>query len=174
MAEKKIERSELEAYLATCSPDARIFLGADSERHKIKGVWYADYITVIVVADRDDGGYARNHIFFQVTRDRDYDMKKDKPTTRLINEIYALCALYKEFEDLIYPYEVELHMDINSVKSAGSNHVLSQAVGLVRGMCGIEPKCKPEAWAASFAADRAKDLRDRGFIAQNGFKKEAA
>lgn len=173
MIEKKIERTELETYLATCGEDARIFLGTDSERHKVKGVWFADYISVVVVADRDAGGYARNKIFYQVVRDRDYDVKKDKPTTRLINEIYNLCGLYKEFEDLFFPFEVELHMDINSKKTAGSNHVLTQAIGIVRGMCNIEPKCKPEAWAASFAADRAKQLVSDMHTAKRGFAEAA-
>lgn len=173
MVEKKIDRAELETYLASCSSKARIFLGADSERVKIRGIWYADYISVIVIADRDDGGYARNHIMYQVHRDRDYDVRKDKPTTRLINEIYNLCGLYKEFEDLLYPYETELHIDINSVKNTGSNHVLTQAVGIVRGMCGIMPKCKPEAWAASFAADRAKQLHSDAITASRGFQEAA-
>lgn len=173
MIDKKIDRTELESYLATCSPGARIFLGADSKRTRKNGVWYADYYTVIVVADRDEGGYARNHVFFQAHRDRDYDVKKDKPTTRLINEIYGLCSLYKEFEDILFDFDVELHMDINSVKTAGSNHVLTQAIGLVRGMTGHDPKCKPEAWAASFAADRANEFNDREATAKAGFKEAA-
>jgi predicted RNase H-related nuclease YkuK (DUF458 family) len=35
----------------------------------------------------------------------------------------------------------------------GSNCAASEAAGYVLGMTGIEPKLKPESWAASFGAD---------------------
>lgn len=150
-----IDKAELQDFLSTCSESTKVYLGVDSERVKIKGVWYADYIGVVVVHKNGNNGC---RIFHQVIRDVDYDKRKDKPTMRLMNEIYHLAALYKELEHLFAKFETELHMDINSVKGTGSNHVIDQARGYIRGVCGLEPKSKPDAWAASFAADRAKDL----------------
>jgi predicted RNase H-related nuclease YkuK (DUF458 family) len=40
----------------------------------------------------------------------------------------------------------------------GSSCVVQQAVGYIRGMCNVTPMVKPEAFAASYAADRLKEI----------------
>jgi predicted RNase H-related nuclease YkuK (DUF458 family) len=41
-----------------------------------------------------------------------------------------------------------------------SNVVLSQAVGYIRGTCNVIPMVKPKAFAATYAADRLKEIRE--------------
>ena len=40
----------------------------------------------------------------------------------------------------------------------GSSCVINEAVGYIRGVCNVTPLCKPEAFAASYAADRLKHI----------------
>jgi predicted RNase H-related nuclease YkuK (DUF458 family) len=50
-------------------------------------------------------------------------------------------------------------LDINPDEQYGSSCVISQAVGYIKGVCNVIPFVKPEAFAASYAADRFKGLR---------------
>ena len=54
---------------------------------------------------------------------------------------------------------VEVHLDINPNDIHASSNVVSQAIGYIRGVCNVEPLVKPQAFAASYAADRFKGLR---------------
>ena len=42
---KELNIDEVKNYIKSQSPESRVYLGADSERHKINGEWFADYIT---------------------------------------------------------------------------------------------------------------------------------
>ena len=46
---KEIDVNEVAAFLDTCGPDTKVYVGADSERFQIDGEWYADYILAVVV-----------------------------------------------------------------------------------------------------------------------------
>jgi predicted RNase H-related nuclease YkuK (DUF458 family) len=52
-----------------------------------------------------------------------------------------------------YGIKMEIHADINPDPNHESNKALQQAVGYILGM-GYEFKVKPDAWAASSAADK--------------------
>ena len=52
-----------------------------------------------------------------------------------------------------------MHLDINPDDDHVSNVVLSQAVGYIKGTCNVIPLVKPNAFAASYAADRLKELK---------------
>jgi hypothetical protein len=54
--------------------------------------------------------------------------------------------------------DVEVHLDINPDEQYGSSCVIQQAVGYIRGVCNVIPMVKPEAFAASYAADRLKHV----------------
>jgi predicted RNase H-related nuclease YkuK (DUF458 family) len=41
----------------------------------------------------------------------------------------------------------------------GSSCVINEAVGYIRGVCNVVPFVKPNAFAASYAADRYKSLK---------------
>ena len=53
----------------------------------------------------------------------------------------------------LYEIKLEIHADINPNPEHDSNKALQQAVGYILGM-GYEFKIKPDAWAASSAADK--------------------
>jgi predicted RNase H-related nuclease YkuK (DUF458 family) len=54
--------------------------------------------------------------------------------------------------------QMEIHLDINPDKAHGSSCVLQEAIGYIRGTCNVVPLIKPNAFAASFAADRGIGL----------------
>lgn len=50
------------------------------------------------------------------------------------------------------------HLDINSKPEFGSNCAHNEAVGYIKGVCGIDAVTKPKSWAASNACDATKRL----------------
>jgi predicted RNase H-related nuclease YkuK (DUF458 family) len=50
--------------------------------------------------------------------------------------------------------EIEVHLDLNPKKNYASNLIVDQAIGYIRGTCNVIPLIKPEAFAASYCADR--------------------
>jgi uncharacterized protein len=154
MIRKQLDLDEVRAFINAQTPETKVYIGGDSERFQINGVWYADYINVVVVHKNGKNGC---RVFGGIVRERDYDQQKDKPRMRLMNEVMKVCQLYLDLEDAIGEREFELHIDINPNKEHGSSCVIQEAVGYVKGMCNVIPLVKPNAWAASYAADRYKD-----------------
>jgi predicted RNase H-related nuclease YkuK (DUF458 family) len=152
---KKLNLTEVKEYILAQSPETKIYLGADSERFNMNGVWYADYTTAIVV--HIDGRHGCK-IFGEVTRERDYDQRKDRPSMRLMNEVYKVSELFQNLADVLEDRYVEVHLDINPNEMHGSHCVIQQAVGYIRGTCNVIPMVKPKAFAASYAADRLKEV----------------
>jgi uncharacterized protein len=152
---KKLNLEEVKEYILAQSPETKIYLGADSERFNMNGVWYADYTTAIVV--HIDGRHGCK-IFGEVTRERDYDQRKDRPSMRLMNEVYKVSELFQSLADVLEDRYVEVHLDINPSEMHGSSCVIQQAVGYIRGTCNVIPMVKPRAFAASYAADRLKEV----------------
>lgn len=142
-------------YIARSSSTSKIYIGGDSERFKIAGKWHADYATVVVV---HIDGHRGCKVFGEVVRERDYDSIPGRPALRLMNEVYKVQELYSKLEDVIGDRHVELHLDINPQDRHGSSCVVTQAIGYIMGTCNIKPKVKPNAFAASIAADRFKEL----------------
>lgn len=152
---KKLNLEEVKNYILAQSPETKIYLGADSERFNMNGVWYADYTTAIVV--HIDGRHGCK-IFGEVTRERDYDQRKDRPSMRLMNEVYKVSELFQNLAEVLEDRYVEVHLDINPNEMHGSSCVIQQAVGYIRGTCNVIPMVKPKAFAASYAADRLKQV----------------
>ena len=136
------------------SEDSKVYIGCDSERIIKDNTWYADYTTVVVV---HYAGRKGCKIFGETVREADYDPKISRPSLRLMNEVYKVSDLYLKLYDMVYS-EIEIHLDINPSKEHNSSLVVQQAVGYIRGVCSVEPKIKPQAFAASAAADRYKSL----------------
>lgn len=153
---RKINLEEVTAFIKAQTPETKIYLGCDSERIKIDGKWYADYILAIVVHINGNNGCK---LFGEVQRERDWDQKASRPSTRLMTEVYKVSELYLKLEEVLEGREVEVHLDINPDEQHGSSCVISQAVGYIKGVCNVIPFVKPEAFAASYAADRFKSLR---------------
>jgi predicted RNase H-related nuclease YkuK (DUF458 family) len=152
---KKIDFNEVKTFIENQSPSTKIYIGADSERFKIDGKWYADYTLAVVV--HIDGCHGCK-IFGEVQRELDYDQKKSKPAMRLMNEVYKVSELFQNLADVLEDRYVEVHLDINPNEMYGSSCVIQQAIGYIKGTCNVVPMVKPMAFAASYAADRMKLL----------------
>lgn len=150
-----INIAEVKDYIDKQGPNTKIYLGADSERVKVDGVWYADYTLAVVV--HIDGCHGCK-IFGEVSREKDYDYKKSKPSIRLMNEVYKVSELFQKLQDVLEDREVEVHLDINPNEMYGSSCVVQQAIGYIKGTCNVTPMVKPKAFAASYAADRLKEV----------------
>ena len=154
---KRIDIDQVRSYIEEQSPETKIYIGGDSERVLINDQWYADYTLVIVVHINGNNGCK---IFGEVQRERDWDPKKNKPRMRLMNEVYKIAELYLKLHDVLEDREVEVHLDINPNEMHGSSCVINEATGYIRGMCNVIPLVKPNAFAASYAADRMKSVLD--------------
>lgn len=151
----RLTREALIEYLPSVPKNSKIYLGCDSEKIKIGEEWWADYSLVMVIHKGQNNGCK---IFGDIVREKDYDKKADRPAMRLMNEVYKVVALYQEYLDILDVMDCEIHIDINPNEKYGSSCVVSQAIGYIKGVCGIEPKVKPDALIASYAADRLKSL----------------
>jgi len=155
---KPFDINEVKEYIRQSSFDSKIYLGADSERTRHDRVWYADYTVAIVV--HIDGKHGCK-IFGYHVRERDYDQRKNRPNIRLMTEVYKVSELYLELKDCIEDRHVEIHLDLNPQECYASNAVVQQAIGYIRGTCSVEAMIKPDAFAASYAADRLKFILSR-------------
>lgn len=152
---KKLDLVAVKEFIEAQSPSTKIYIGADSERIKSEGRWYADYTLAVVV--HIDGNHGCK-IFGEVQRELDYDQKKSKPSMRLMNEVYKVSELFQNLSDVLEDRYVEVHLDINPNEMYGSSCVVQQAIGYIKGTCNVTPMVKPRAFAASYAADRLKEV----------------
>jgi predicted RNase H-related nuclease YkuK (DUF458 family) len=153
---KPIDLEEVRKFIEAQSPETRIYLGCDSERLRVDGDWYADYVLAIVIHINGNNGCK---LFGEVHRERVWDAKPSKPAMRLMTEVYKVSELYLKLAEVLEGRHVEVHLDINPNEIHGSSCVISQAIGYIKGTCNIVPFVKPAAFAASYAADRFKGLR---------------
>ena len=137
------------------SPQTRIYIGVDSERVKIDDAWHAIYTAAIVV--HVDGNHGCK-LFGEVSRERDYG-PVDRPSTRLMTEVFKVSDLYQKLADVLVDRPVEVHLDLNPDEYHVSNSVVQQALGYIRGTCNVIPLVKPRAFAATYAADRMRVLK---------------
>jgi predicted RNase H-related nuclease YkuK (DUF458 family) len=152
---RRLDLDEVKNYIINTSPETKIYLGCDSERLRIDDEWWADYILAVVVHINGNNGCK---LFGEVRRERDWDQKRDRPRMRLMNEAYKLSELYLSLADVLEDRHCEVHLDINPNQKYGSNCVIQEAVGYIRGTCNVIPMVKPRAFAASYAADRFKGV----------------
>jgi len=152
---QKMDIEQVKDFIRKQSPSTKIYIGADSVRFKEGRNWYADYTLAVVV--HVDGRHGCK-IFGEVQRELDYDHKKNKPAVRLMNEVYKVSELFQSLIDVLEDRHVEVHLDINPDERFGSSCVVQQAIGYIKGTCNIVPMVKPNAFAASYAADRLKEV----------------
>jgi predicted RNase H-related nuclease YkuK (DUF458 family) len=150
---KKFNIDTVREFIYNQSLETKIYLGADSERVNVSGKWFVDYTVAVVV--HIDGKHGCK-IFGFVEREPDWDQKKNKPALRLMNEVYKVANLFNELSEVLQDRYVEVHLDLNPSDRYASSQVIQQAVGYIRGTCNIEPHIKPQAFAATYAADRLK------------------
>ena len=153
---EEFDIEKVKDFIRNTSETTSVYIGADSERYRGRNDhWYADY-TVAVVIHLDSSRGCK--VFGRVDTERDFDNRHDRPATRLMNEVYRAAQMYLDLIDVIGDRHCEVHLDINPDEMHGSSCVIQQATGYIRGMCGFAPKVKPEAFSASYAADRLKEI----------------
>lgn len=160
---KSINIEEVRDFIQAQGPDTKIYIGADSERLLVGGKAVADYTLAIVVHINGKHGAK---VFGEVHREPDYDQKRGKPRMRLMTEVYKVAELYLKLADVLEGRKVEIHLDINPDVKYGSNCVINEAVGYIKGVCNVTPMVKPNAFAASYCADRLKYVLDLQSLAQ--------
>lgn len=150
-SQKQVE--DLVDLLYTLDSSTKIYIGTDSVRFRQNDRWYAKYATVCVVHKNGKHGC---QVFKYRSIEPDYDLRKNRPSMRLMNEVMKSCELYTQLAPFIDEFDVEIHLDVNTDPIHGSNCVASQAAGYVLGVTGLpeeQIKLKPDALAASFGAD---------------------
>lgn len=142
----------------------KVSIGTDSQ--KLSKTLYR-FATVILISTSEDLGggvvVGRGGMIIASTYTHDFmkkeldGRKRDKELVneRMVFEVGKSIEVATEIAELLDLYEIplEIHADINPNPKWESNKALQSAVGYILGM-GYEFKIKPEAWAASTAADR--------------------
>jgi predicted RNase H-related nuclease YkuK (DUF458 family) len=146
------------------SEDSSIYIGCDSVRFKKKGKWFARYATVVVLHINSANGCK---LFYKEDVLADYGTKTESLFNRLLNEATFAIGVVEQILPIIDNRHVEVHLDINPSPLHKSNQAASAACGYVLGSTGIEPKIKPDAFAAMFAADRIANFKLKNQIRNN-------
>ena len=124
-----------------------VYIGCDSIRYK-KDIWMARYSTVIVLHRNSHNGCL---LFHETESVPDYGNMK----LRLMTEVQYAINAAMEIIDILDGRMLSIHLDLNADPKHKSNVAVKEALGYVMGMTGISADIKPNAWAASYAADRA-------------------
>lgn len=131
------------------SPESAVYIGADSIRHKRKdGRWWARYSVVVLVHMNSKNGCK---MFHETYEEPDYGGMKQ----RLLNEVNYAIMCATELLDAIGDRPYSIHLDLNSNPNHKSNVAVKEALGWVKGALGIDAVIKPNAFAATHAADHA-------------------
>lgn len=142
--------------ILNASDESKIYFGVDSERINVDGVWYVDYLICVIL--HEDGCHGASVIYGTVERERDFDKKLSQPRNRLFTEVLKIAEVYMKLQDSFGVKDVELHLDLNPNELFGSSCVINEAIGYIKGVCGLTPKVKPQSFAASIAADRLRNM----------------
>ena len=151
-SQKQID--EIRNYLAQV--DGRVYIGCDSvlnKRFNLKTRTYEKWarFAIVLVVHIDNSRGCK--IFSYVESERVFDAKMNKPSLRLMTEVYKSVDCFMALSDILEDREVEIHLDVNSNKCHASNAIAKQAIGYVKGMTNLDALIKPDAWAGSSSAD---------------------
>lgn len=149
MTDKKTWIEQARETIRASSLESSVYIGCDSKRFKRKGIWYARYMTVIIV-HRDSSRGCQLYYDAQILQDWGSDKS---PKQRLLNEVMFAVNAATEILDDVGKRHMELHIDINPNPRYKSNAAVKEALGYVKGNLGLDAKIKPEAFAAMHAAD---------------------
>lgn len=133
--------------------DSRVYLGVDSEKTKKKKVRFA--VVVIIHYNNKNGA----KIFAKVDYESIIDAKLSRPFNRMMAEVQRVTDLFTELEDVLIDRDFEIHLDINPDARHGSNVAYGAAKGMIQGIVGVMPICKPFSFAASLIYIYIKKIR---------------
>lgn len=109
----------------------------------------------MIVHYHDDEGIGKGaKVFSDIIYESVKDSDLSRPYNRMMYEVNLVNELYAQLEDVLILRDFAIHIDVNPNKGAGSNVAYDAAKWTVFGMTGVEPICKPDAWAASCCADK--------------------
>lgn len=128
------------------SHTSSIYIGCDSIRIRNDDKFVAKYSTVIVLHKDSKHGCK---LFYDTVIIPDYGNLKQ----RLLTEVMYAINAANEIIDIVGDRHLEIHLDINTNVKHKSSVAVREALGYVRGSLNIEPKMKPNAFAATHAAD---------------------
>ena len=134
----------------------KVSVGTDSQKY---GKLYKFATVILISLTEDLGGgviVGRGGMIISSTYFHEFKQtSKELVNERMVFEVGKSVEVAYEIAPLLDLYEIkmEVHADINPDPKHESNKALQQAVGYILGM-GYEFKVKPEAWAASNAADK--------------------
>lgn len=149
MTDKKTWIDQAKEAILSSSAESSVYVGCDSKRFKRKGIWYARYMTVIIVHRDSSRGC---QLFYDAQVLQDWSPDKS-PKQRLLNEVMFCVNAALEVRETIGNRHYEVHLDINPNQKYKSYVAVKEACGYVMGNLGIEAKIKPHAFAAMHAAD---------------------
>jgi predicted RNase H-related nuclease YkuK (DUF458 family) len=151
-------------YIRNSHPLSVVMVGCDSVRKEVHGKARAIYSTAVCIrnasGDEDSLIYRGCKVFGGSVRLPDYGKvirsgKLANLRMRLMQEVTFALEAFENIYEAIGDRPFEIHLDINGRPDAESHVALQEARGYVMGMTGgIAPEFKPNALAASFAADR--------------------
>ena len=150
------EVREITSQIRASAEDSSVYIGSDSKVYSEKGVAMVAYVTVVILHFGSSKGAK---IFKSHRKERYYGQIR----TRLMGEVTDVIEIGLEITEVIGDRGFEIHLDINRDERYKSSMVVKEATGYVLGSLGIEPKLKPDAFAASSVADRfaVKDARKK-------------
>ncbi len=136
----------IETAIGNSHPSSTIYVGCDSKRKSD----LISYATVIIIHLEGSKGA---QVFKMVETEPAYMNATDGIRSRLMNEVYKAgeCAL--RVKPMCGPRGFEVHVDINPDPKHKSSIAYNEAKGTILGYVGQEPVFKPDAFAASCAAD---------------------
>lgn len=129
-------------------PDARIYLGVDSQKVKKKRIRFSAVVIVHYA------GKKGAKVFNELEYHDIHEGNLSRPFTRMMKEVEIITEVYFSLEDVLMERDFEIHLDINPDEKEGSNVAFGAAKGMIWGTVGVEPVFKPHAFAASCAADK--------------------
>lgn len=148
-------------YIRDSHVESVIMIGCDSVRKETKGKAHAFYSTVVCIRKTNGDGLFRGcKVFGGSVRLPDYGKviksgKLKNLRMRLMQEVTFALEAFEKVHEAIGERPFEIHLDINGRPDAESHVALQDARGYVMGMTGgVAPEFKPNALAASFAADQ--------------------
>jgi len=148
------KKIEIQEYLS--KTDGNIYIGCDSVAYRrfcLKTQCYENWarFAVVLVVHIDNRHGCK--IFSYLESERVYGARLEKPSLRLMSEVYKSVECFLELSELLLERYVEIHLDVNPSELHASNAIAKQAVGYVKGMTNLDALIKPDAWAGSNTAD---------------------
>ncbi|HIQ49456.1 MAG TPA: hypothetical protein EYH58_07515 [Aquifex aeolicus] len=132
---------EVRDFIKKTDKDTSIYVGCDSRQQKEKTV----FVTVIVV---HLSSKHRAKVFWKVEKTQKIISLRQRLMEEVSRAVYHALLI----ADVVENRHFEVHLDINPDESRASSVILKEAVGYVLAQ-GLKPVLKPDAIAASCAAD---------------------